>query len=489
MPHWPCLHPTLAAARRATPSAFSRTNRFSSSSSHPTSVCASTPSHGHQQGEHEPSLVVVGGGAAGVYASIRAKTLAPHLNVVVIEKGRFLSKVKISGGGRCNVTNGHHLDPTGLAPNYPRGNKELRGSFFSTHGPQDTMRWFTDHGVELKTEHDGRVFPVTDNSASVVDCLLNEARRLGVSLQAGKAVCSASVTEHGKFVLKVEKRTVDFVDFINANYVLVATGSSQQGYSIAAQLGHSIIAPVPSLFTFKIADKRLANLSGVTFPRIKANLKLDGIQKSLPELTQTGPMLVTHWGLSGPVVLRLSAWGARELHRCNYQGKLMVDFIPDIHIEDVKHILFQHKDQHAKHKVNNTFPTEFGLVKRFWRFLLEHESLDGDMHWASMPNNHLNTLAFRLKQWMFEVVGKGQFKDEFVTAGGVPVSEVSLSTMESKKQPNLFFAGEVLNVDGVTGGFNFQNAWSGGYIAGTSIGTLASTSNLRQQSCLQLEGS
>ncbi|KQJ85600.1 uncharacterized protein LOC100821356 [Brachypodium distachyon] len=486
MPHWPWLQPAAATARRATPFVLRRNKCFS-----PASVCASPSIHDRAQEEEEErkSLVVVGGGAAGVYASIRAKTLAPHLNVLVIDKGKFLSKVKISGGGRCNVTNGHHLEPSGLARNYPRGHKELRGSFFSTHGPQDTMHWFSDHGVELKTEDDGRVFPVTDNSASVVDCLLNEARRLGVSLQAGKSVSSASVSDSGKFVLKVEKRTVDFVDYVNANYVLVATGSSQQGYSIATQHGHSIIAPVPSLFTFKIADKRLSDLSGVTFTRVKAKLMLDGIQKSAPELTQTGPMLVTHWGLSGPVVLRLSAWGARELYQEKYQAKLMVDFIPDIHIEDVKRILFQHKDQHAKNKVNNSFPTEFGMVKRFWRFLLEQESLDGDMHWATIPKNHLNAIALQLKQWMFEVVGKGQFKDEFVTAGGVPLSEISLNTMESKKQPNLFFAGEVLNVDGVTGGFNFQNAWTGGYIAGTSIGTLASSSNLRPQACLQLEAS
>ncbi|RLN00839.1 uncharacterized protein YtfP-like [Panicum miliaceum] len=323
MPPWPppCLQPTLATARRTTAFSFSRirrSNLSSSSSSTPAFVCATPGDHAHeQQGDNEEqSLVVVGGGAAGVYASIRAKTLAPRLNVVVIEKGRFLSKVKVSGGGRYNVTNGHHLEPMGLARNYPRGNKELRGSFFAAHGPQDTMRWFTDHGVELK---------------------------------AGKAVSSASVTQHGKFVLKVEKRTADLVDYINANYVLVATGSSQQGYSIAAQLGHSIISPVPSLFTFKVADKRLADLAGVTFPVVKAKLKLDGLQKNVPELTQTGPMLVTHWGLSGPVVLRLSAWGARELHQCNYQGKLMVDFVPDIHIEDVKGILFRYKDQHAVH--------------------------------------------------------------------------------------------------------------------------------------------
>ncbi|KAM0826119.1 hypothetical protein ACQ4PT_069097 [Festuca glaucescens] len=373
MPQWPWLHPAAAAARRTTPSVFRRRR----CSSVPASVCASAHSNHAREQEDEKSLVVVGGGAAGVYASIRAKTLAPHLNVVVIEKGKFLSKVRISGGGRCNVTNGHHLEPLGLARNYPRGHKELRGSFFNTHGPRDTMRWFSDHGVELK---------------------------------AGKSVSSASVNNDGKFVLKVEKRTVDFIDYLNANYVLVATGSSQQGYSFAAQHDHTVIPPVPSLFTFKIADKRLADLSGVTFTKVKAKLMLDSIQKKAPELTQTGPLLVTHWGLSGPVVLRLSAWGAREL----YQDKYRV------------------------------------------RQTLLLQSLDGDMHWATIPKNHLNAIALRLKQWMFEVVGKGQFKDEFVTAGGVPLSEISLSTMESKQQPNLFFAGEVLNVDGVTGGFNFQ---------------------------------
>uniref|UniRef100_I1R890 FAD-dependent oxidoreductase 2 FAD binding domain-containing protein n=1 Tax=Oryza glaberrima TaxID=4538 RepID=I1R890_ORYGL len=456
MPQWPSLQlpaAAAAAARRATPFALCRSSSSSVSAS-PSNQDLVACSWQKEDEAEAQSLVVVGGGAAGVYASIRAKSLAPHLNVLVFDKGRFLSKVKISGGGRCNVTNGHHLEPLGMARNYPRGHKELRGSFFKNHGPQDTMRWFSDHGVELK---------------------------------AGKAVTGASVTENGKFVVKVEKRTVDFVDHVNAKYVLVATGSSQQGYSIAAQFGHSIIAPVPSLFTFKITDKRLADLSGwksqikwkhgnpfrihVTFPIVKAKLKLDGIKRSAPELTQIGPMLVTHWGLSGPVVLRLSAWGARELHQYNYQAKLTVDFIPDIHIEDVKRILFLHKDHHA--------------------------SLDGDMHWASIPNNNLNTVALRLKQWMFEVVAKGQFKDEFVTAGGVPLSEErytfvpELATLWiSKRTIDLSMTVvQVLNVDGVTGGFNFQNAWTGGYIAGTSIGTLASSNMRQQQPYLQLDGS
>ncbi|WOL15240.1 hypothetical protein Cni_G24021 [Canna indica] len=436
------------------------------------------------QQENEQLLVVVGGGAAGIYASIRAKKIAPRLNVLVIEKGKPLAKVKISGGGRCNVTNGHFLDSVGLVDNYPRGHKEFRGSFFNVHGPKDTISWFFDHGVKLKTEEDGRVFPVSNSSASIVDCLLNEAKNNGVVLQIGKTVSEVSLSDSGQFLLKVEKRTTDFVEHIMADYLLMATGSSKQGYKIAVQLGHSIVDPVPSLFTFKIEDTQLPSLSGVTFPRVKAKLKLKlkSTQKILPEYTQAGPMLVTHWGLSGPVILRLSAWGARELFLSNYSGRtLLVDFIPDINIEDVKNILFQHKDQLAKTKVSNSYPSQFNLVKRFWRYLLEREGLDADILWASISNNHLSSLALLLKQCPFKITGKGQFKDEFVTAGGVPLSEISLNTMESKIMPNLFFAGEVLNVDGITGGFNFQNAWSGGYIAGTRIGDLASSRYEREE--------
>ncbi|CAN1272310.1 Uncharacterized protein YtfP [Linum perenne] len=324
-------------------------------------------------------LVVIGGGAAGVYGAIRAKSIAPHLKVVVLEKGKLLSKVKISGGGRCNVTNGHCPDNTILAEHYPRGHRELRGSFFFTHGPGDTMSWFSDHGVPLKIEEDGRVFPVTNNSSSIVDCLLSEARERGellsVCLQTGKTVTTASSVAQGKFLVKVEKRTVDFLEYLEADYLMTASGSSRQGYDIAVQLGHSIIDGVPSLFTFKIKDPLLSELSGV------------------------GPMLVTHWGLSGPVILRLSAWGARDLFKAGYKALLMVDFVPDLHIEDMKSLLNQQKQK-------------FG-------------GLNCDTLWASISNNSLNAVAYVLKNCTFEVVGKGQFKDEFVTAGGVPLSEVS----------------------------------------------------------------
>ncbi|KAL0911489.1 hypothetical protein M5K25_019634 [Dendrobium thyrsiflorum] len=431
----------------------------------------------------KPLLLVVGGGAAGIYASVRAKEVAPHLNVLVIEKGKPLSKVRISGGGRCNVTNGNFLENKGLAGNYPRGNKELKGAYFSTHGPQDTMSWFSSHGVDLKNlafpqiEEDGRVFPVSNTSASIVDCLLGEAKERGVQLHTGKVISSASISCKGKFNLKMEKRTIDYVEDIEVDFLLVSTGSNQQGYQLAVQLGHSIVQPMPSIFTFKIEDTKLQSLSGITLPKVKAKLKLENIYKNQPEYTQVGPMLVTHWGLSGPVILRLSAWGARDLFLSEYKGFLCIDFIPDINVEDLKVILSQHRDHMAKQQLSNSFPSEFGLVKRFWGYLLDREGLDGDQPWACIANKSLNSIALLLKQCSFKVVGKGQFKEEFVTSGGVPLSEINLSNMESRIRRNLFFAGEVLNVDGITGGFNFQNAWTGGYIAGTSIGELASSYN------------
>ncbi|CAK9175380.1 unnamed protein product [Ilex paraguariensis] len=349
------------------------------------------------------------------------------------------------------------------------------------HGPMDTMSWFSNLGVELKIEDDGRVFPVSNSSSSIIDCLMLEAKQRGVILQTGKAVTTASSTVGGKFVLKIEKRTIDFIEYVEADYLLIASGSSQQGYNIATQLGHSIIKPVPSLFTFKIDDLQLAELSGVTFSKVKAKLKLDTVSKNIPQLTQIGPMLVTHWGLSGPVILRLSAWGARDLSSSEYKGILHVDFIPDLHIEDVKSALIQHKHHFVKQKVINSYPSELGLVKRFWKYVLDREGLGGDILWASVSHNLLMSVASLLKHCSFQVKGKGQFKDEFVTAGGVPLSEISLNTMESRIQSRLFFAGEVLNIDGVTGGFNFQNAWSGGYIAGTSIGNMAVADILKEE--------
>lgn len=296
-------------------------------------------------------------------------------------------------------------------------------------------------------------------------------------MQTKKVVKTASANG-GKFLLSIEKLTASSVDYIEADYLLIASGSSSQGYSLASQLGHSIVDPVPSLFTFKTTDSQLAELSGVTFPKVKAKLVLENVKRNIQQFTQVGPMLVTHWGLSGPAILRLSAWGARDLFSSGYKGMVTVDFIPDLHIEDVKSILSRHKHQFAKQKVSNSYPPEFGLVKRFWKYILDRQGLSGDDLWASISNNSLFSIASVLKHCDFGVTGKGQFKDEFVKAGGVPLSEILLNTMESKIHSGLFFAGEVLNVDGVTGGFNFQNAWSGGYIAGTTIGTRVNDAHL-----------
>ncbi|KAL1291438.1 hypothetical protein HN51_059972 [Arachis hypogaea] len=454
-----------AALLLCQPHSFVTANCFFSASQRKTSNTVISSKH--------EVLVVVGAGAAGVYAAIHAKTLAPHLTVLIFDKGYPLSKVKISGGGRCNVTNGHCADNMILAENYPRGHKELRGSFFNLHSPVDTMAWFTSHGVELKTEDDGRVFPVSNSSSSIVDCLMSEVKQRGVYLQTRKIVKTASVTNSGKFLLEIQQQPADHAEHVKADYLLIATGSSQQGYTLASQLGHSIVDPVPSLFTFKIEDLRLKELSGVTFPKVKVRLKLECVQRNIPQLTQVGPMLVTHWGLSGPVILRLSAWGARYLFSEGYKGRLIVDFVPDVHVGSLKSILSNHKHKFAKQKLLNSCPPEFGITKRFWSYVLQRQGISGDILWASISNVSLMSISSLLKECIYEVNGKGQFKDEFVTAGGVPLSEISLNTMESKICPRLFFAGEILNVDGVTGGFNFQNAWSGGFIAGTTIGALA----------------
>ncbi|KAL2623680.1 hypothetical protein R1flu_003885 [Riccia fluitans] len=405
--------------------------------------CSTQEAGNAGSGNEQQRLVVIGGGAAGVYGALRAKSLCPHLEVLVLEKGQLLSKVRISGGGRCNVTTGLFWDPKPLAGQYPRGHKELRGSYYLSHGPADTVAWFTERGVALKTESDGRMFPESNSSGTIVDCLLHEAKRMN----------------------GVDSRVQGVV---SAESVLLATGSALQGYRIARDLGHSIIEPVPSLFTFKVADKALTELAGVSFQRVKVELELPDRQHH-SEFIQDGPMLITHWGLSGPVVLRLSAWAARHLFASKYTCVVWVDFTPNIELEDLKALLLKHKEKSQKSNIGTYSPEELAMVRRFWVYLLERQGLDKDLKWARVSSKALHQLAILLKRCPFSVSGKGEFKEEFVTAGGVPLAEISLKTMESRFCPGLFFAGEILDVDGVTGGFNFQNAWTGGYIAGTTV--------------------
>ncbi|XP_024532597.1 uncharacterized protein LOC9640629 isoform X4 [Selaginella moellendorffii] len=424
-------------------------------------------------GDEKQTLVVVGGGAAGVYGAIWAKTACKHLKVVVLERGHFLSKVKISGGGRCNVTTGLFVEPL----QYPRGHKELRGSYFREHGPLETAAWFHEHGVPLKTEEDGRMFPVTDDSGTVVECLLNKARRIGVSLKSN-ALVKDIVPLNGRFDVHFKNKNEPFSEKLQADFALLATGSSPQGYKLAKELGHDLVSPAPSLFTFKVADSKLGELAGVSFEHVSVDLEILCWNKRSVNLRQDGPLLVTHWGLSGPAVLRLSAWAARDLLKVDYKGTLWVDFAPKFSLDEVKKLLVKQKTLSPRRKLDSGAPLVLQLVKRFWQYLIHRQDLNEEAVWYELSNRQLGDLAGLLKRCSFQISGKGEFKDEFVTAGGVPLDEVNLKTMESKKCSNLYLAGELLNVDGITGGFNFQNAWTSGYLSGSAIAKKATSRSL-----------
>ena len=392
-------------------------------------------------------VLVVGGGAAGFFGAIQAKTHRPDWRVCLLEAAaRPLSKVRISGGGRCNVTHAC-FDVAQLVGHYPRGHKPLR-SILSRFGPRQTMEWFESRGVPLKIEGDGRVFPVSDRSQSIVDALIREAETVGVEIHLSTPVQGFSAHPDG---LQVSTRPACW----HTRRLLLATGGAPRVYQWLAEAGHTMIPPVPSLFTFRVADERLTDLPGVAVDNVRVSLE------TRPPIRQSGALLVTHWGLSGPAILRLSAWGARELHELNYQADLRVDWLPDLHEEEVRRQLFERK-QKSDRKVASDCP--FGLPRRLWRNLAGSE-----LSWGRVPDRFLHQLTEALKRCQFAIDGKGVFKEEFVTAGGVPLGEVDVKTMESKLCPGLFVAGELLDVDGLTGGFNFQNAWATGYLAGLGM--------------------
>jgi len=401
-------------------------------------------------------LVVLGGGAAGFFGAIRAAEANPDARVTLLEAGStFLSKVKISGGGRCNVTRAV-FDPVELVKGYPRGATELRG-VFSRFQPRDTVAWFEARGVRLKAEPDLRMFPVTDDSQTIIDCLLGEARKGGVALRT-HAAAEAVTREGDGFVVSLRGGAA-----LRADAILLATGSNPKGLAIAQSLGHKLVAPVPSLFNFVIHDPRLEDLAGITVPQVATTLKVGDLK-----LQQTGSVLVTHAGLSGLALLRLSAWGARELHAANYQATLVVDWVPTRSEADLRAAFDATRTQHPKGTVgaNAPFPE---VPRRLWERLLAASGIAPDTKWAEAPRKGLNLLTQQLKLGAFPITGKGPFKEEFVTCGGVSRKEVDFRTMESRVCPGLYFAGEVLDIDGITGGFNFQNAWSTGWIAGGSM--------------------
>ena len=400
-------------------------------------------------------VIIVGGGPAGFFAGIRCAELNPQLNVLILEKAQqTLGKVLISGGGRCNVTHAC-FDPAQLITYYPRGGAALRGAF-TRFQPEDTIKWFEKHGVKLKTESDGRMFPVTDSSTTIAECLRESAKKAGVKVQTGASLQKVESLSEDGFRLEVRSDARAF--HLQTKKLLLATGSDPTTREIVKALGHFIEAPVPSLFTFNIADKRLEGLAGVSVEPV--TVKMDS-------LLQRGPLLITHWGLSGPAVLRLSAWGARSLFEKKYRATLFVNWLGDTTFDRALDVLQKHKAWHenARKKVL-TEPAFTQLPARLWKQLA---NFIGEKNWADISKAEIKKLAEDLTACQFEITGKGQFKEEFVTCGGVRLNEVDFKTMQSRVVDNLFFAGEVLDIDGITGGFNFQSSWTTGWLAGSAL--------------------
>lgn len=404
-------------------------------------------------------IIVIGGGAAGFFSAITCAKTYPETQVTLLEAGREpLTKVRISGGGRCNVTH-HCFEPSQLINYYPRGGKALRGAF-TRFQPKDTVNWFATQGVKLKTEADGRMFPITDDSATIVQCLMNTAHFHGVKLMTNVGVQSVKKTSDG---FEVALKTGNL---LKCDRLLIATGSNPQGYRWAQDLGHTIVPPVPSLFTFQINDVRLKDLAGVSVENATVRL----LTPDKTKLEQTGPVLITHWGLSGPAVLKLSAWGARVLHEHHYKMSLQVNWLSEYNSETLRQELNQIKNENTKRKVSSFSP--FSFPKRLWQSILNYLKVNFDVTWAELSKNSLNQLVQELTQSQYQITGKGVFKEEFVTCGGVNLKEIDFKTMESKICPGLYFAGEILDIDGVTGGFNFQSAWTTAWLAGNAMGAV-----------------
>ena len=415
-----------------------------------------------QQGKR---LIVIGGGAAGFFCAVNAARMNPRLQVVILEKTKkVLSKVRISGGGRCNVTHAC-FDVGGMSRKYPRGGNFVKKTFhrFFTN---DTISWFEERGVKLKTEKDGRMFPVTDSSHTIIDALVTEASRHGVDvrlLTEVKKIPAQQVHKEGKPAFSIECSNGNF---IIADFICIACGGYPKStmFEWLKDLGHAIEEPVPSLFTFNMPHHPITQLMGIAVEN--ARVKIAGTN-----LHQEGPVLITHWGLSGPAVLKLSAWGARELHQRNWEFGISVNWVPDYDEQNLQKHFQQLRFERASQKIVSKNP--FGLPNRLWEFFLNEMSIGKEMRWADLAAKTQNKLVQLLCGHNLDIKGKTTFKEEFVTAGGIRLSEIDPNTMMSKKIDNLFFAGEVMDVDGITGGFNFQHAWTSGYIAAGSISHLS----------------
>ena len=396
-------------------------------------------------------IIIVGGGAAGFFTAINIVEKNPKLKVAILERGtEVLNKVRISGGGRCNVTHAC-FEPNELVKFYPRGEKELRGPFHQFCSG-DTIEWFEKHGVELKIEADGRIFPVSNSSQTIIDCFLKATQKLGITVLTGQSVQSIFKKDS---LWKVETQTENYL----AEKLILATGSNPKVWEMLQNFGHAIVSPVPSLFTFNIKDSRIKELPGVA---AHVTVKVKDTK-----LSSTGPLLITHWGMSGPAILKLSAWGARILHDKNYQFTIFVNWLNDAEKADVENMLKELKQEHAKKSVSKKSP--FELTNRLWESLVLASGIESETKWADLSKIQLQNLANQLTNGTFQVNGKSTFKEEFVTAGGIDLKEINFKTMESKLHESLYFAGEIVNIDAITGGFNFQNAWTSGYIVASAL--------------------
>ena len=401
------------------------------------------------------TIAIIGGGAAGFFAALSAKKHFPNKRVIIFEKSsKVLSKVKISGGGRCNVTNAC-FDNRKLAASYPRGENNLRKAF-EIFNAQSTVDWFESRNVPLKTFPDNCIFPQSNDSQSIIDCLLKESLALGVEIKFNQSITSIEV-EQDTFTLFTRE------DNFSVERVIVTTGGQpkRSGLEWLEKLGHEIIEPVPSLFTFNMPANPIRDLMGNVVE--KATVKVEGTK-----LIGKGPLLVTHWGMSGPAILQLSAWGARVLFEKNYQFAVLVNWLDDAKEVDLHKRLDQIIKEHGEKMIGNLNP--FPMTSRLWNFLLEKTTIHPEMRWKDLGNKVRNKLVNTLLSDRYEVSGKTTFKEEFVTAGGISLHDVNFKTMESKLVPGMFFAGELLDIDGITGGFNFQAAWTTGFIAGKSVG-------------------
>lgn len=403
-------------------------------------------------------IAVIGGGAAGFFSAISVKTHHPKARVIIFEKTKkLLSKVKISGGGRCNVTH-HCFEVNELVKFYPRGGKSIRKAFniFST---KDTIKWFEERGVALKTESDGRMFPVTNSSQTIIDCLMNEISKLGITIKTETPIKKISQEGIGYTLHINGKERFGIKSDQYFDKVIVATGGTprKEGFEWLSELSHTIKEPVPSLFTFNMPNEKIVELMGVVVDPV--TVKIMGTK-----FKSKGPLLVTHWGMSGPAILKLSSFGARILNEKQYQFKLLVSWIGDQNEKNVRISLDKTVDDYPKKKVQNLNP--FNLPGRLWIFLLKKLGIPEDMIWKNLGRKNMNRIVHTLLNDEYEVSGKTTFKEEFVTCGGISLQDIDIKTMQSKRYSSLYFAGEILDIDGITGGFNFQNAWTSGFIAG-----------------------